>query len=272
MERAPIQPVKANSTSNSDQLGSIRHINAKLKQPLELTFNGDVNDIMIMIGRNGTGKSLMLKLTWAMNMAAMTYIVSRTKTDIHGTQAMISNGVQYIFDQTFAANNLTGSITYDWENGSIYYLFEAGEIIACDYKIPDEVEQATRPIFMSKDMRTFDSIRLYLKMRKALKVPAVLTVQDTEKFAELVDTYRLYDIMYVEMLLAKFRTEQKVPQALKYVLVNYDVKDEVDIIGCERDAGVFYYKDTAGKRVDLHTLGAGHQSIFNMFIANTMLR
>ena len=120
---------------------------------------------------------------------------------------------------------------------------------------------------MSSAMRTFDAISQYLKTRLMFKPAGAASVADREVVLEKMCTlYKLYDVIYVEVLIAK--APIKIDSTLaKTLQKDFEIKEEITEIGLDEAKGDFYTVSKEGKKY-LTTYSKGEQSIINMLLAN----
>lgn len=240
--------------SKPKQMGHVKAMTIKLKEPAFDIDNMAFNAIALFVGQNGSGKSLVLKFNWATAMIAHTVINARQM----GVPIDVQGISQYIMDNTFQNQNFTGLIAAHYENGTIELELEEGKLkrAACDYD--PWVESAMTPVFMSTDMRTFDQIKQYFKMEKLLG--------SKEK---ILEAYRLYDVTYVEMLKVKLSKGLKATDAFKRAVLGFDGMEKYKFEEFFLKDESIWYKDDEGKEREMTTLSKGEQSLVNMVLANT---
>lgn len=219
---------------------NIKSILIDLKQPISMKSELTMNKLSVLVGANGVGKTLFLKLHWAMAMIGA-IICQRPQEDLKKT-------AQFVFDNTFTNNNFDGVIILNFDVGNVMVKFESGKI--ADAKIY-ELKPIPPPIFMSSGMRTFDSMVLYLHARKG------------SKQEELLKIYKLYDIFYVEKLIS--RCPINLPERISKHLRQFDFP-EIKTVNVNLDSCQFSIILENGEEKNLTTFGKGHQALLNMTI------
>lgn len=238
----------------SKSLGHIKNLAINIDAPLKMEIPSmDFQSMVIMIGQNGSGKSLVLKLNWALATIIST-VINAKGMGIPMDTTMIA---QHVMDNTFVDQDFNGEIIANFENGIIELVIEKGKVVRAGCENHPLVKNAPTPIFMSTDMRTFDQIKTYLKMQKML--------ESDEKMLEM---YRLYDIVYVKILEQKLKGGWNCTDAFKKSITGFDGMEKYTYDS-------FYIEDDDVKLLDengevrsLTTFSKGEQSLINMILAN----
>lgn len=250
------------------KLGQVKHLYIKIDKPIKMEAEIDYNNIAIFVGQNGSGKTLLLKLIWVTSFISLSFIEARKKKQNFNTLEL----GQFTFDSCFDNQIFNGTIKTYYNNGDLEIILDNGKIQDIIINFDDTIDSASFPIFMSKDLRTFDNIHRYLKLRKTLKINGNLNVNLLEEFKELQGFYKLYDIMYVERLLTQLKhQEYEVTQKFKDTLSNYDLdKLKIKSFGFNEIDSYFYYLNEDDDKINLSTLSAGEQSLINIFLCNAL--
>jgi hypothetical protein len=243
-----------NSAGNISTIG-IEMDNPKIKfDPISF------NKINLFIGVNGLGKSFVLISTWYLSTILQNYIISRKMGATYDLKA----ASQWVWDRTFSdPDKMTGKLEATYEYGAtITVEIAKGVITRCDINLANAITEPTRVNFMSKNMRTFDSMTLYLKLRRTVMTQNIDQIVD-----EMCKHFKLFDVMAVEYLIQ--RMPITVDPQLEARIHNFDDKlhiasFEVDIPNC-----IFYSVDKQSNKKNMTTYGAGHQSLLNMLIVNS---
>lgn len=243
------------------QLGHIVTATMKMSQPPMNFEDVGFNRIMILTGQNGSGKSMLLKTQYAMNSLANIIILTAGKGgDFIGL-------AQYFFDGTFEDLDFTGDIIVNYNNmNSLSVTLSNGKVTECIPIIDANIDEPTPVIFMSKSMRTFDEIKMYLKIRKT-------SVDDSEPHTleNMRNFYKLYDISYVEGLIGLVGAGLKVTEGFNKTMETFELtKLDIASFHYSKADSEFYYKNSKNEKKSLNALSAGEQSLINMFIMQTM--
>ncbi len=233
--------------NNIKDLGHLKHLKLKIDKPMALDFDLEYNKLSMFTGHNGSGKSLIMKLTWSFGTIM---------SILHHNPPSANEMAQYVMDKTFEQQNFNGEIEASFPNGSLKMSMDNGKVSRVEYYIDPEVKVITPSLYMSTNTRTFTQINQYLKIEKKF------TSEE-----ELLGIYRLYDMIYVNVLKAKLENGLKATKNFKDAMEkDFSMKYDFDTFAIENDAVVFIDKD--GKRTDLSTLSAGEQSVINMNLAS----
>jgi hypothetical protein len=218
-------------------------------------------ELNFFVGQNGAGKSFLLKQNFLMSYAIAGYYLSLDQ----GIPTKIEDLLNFALQNTFSEPDFNGTIEASYTNGiRLSYTMENGVVKeALLVENGKEITSADVPFvkFLSAEMRTFDDISRYLKLRKR-----VSGVEGIPNMEELLKDYRLYDVLYLEGLIntcpIKFTDA---------AFANFDFPEEKTPVWLEVDLDKtdFYvtYKD--GAKEATTRLGKGHQSLINMIAANS---
>lgn len=250
--------------ASNNTVGHLTNLDLDITQPIPMKTGVGYNALNIMVGANGTGKSLMLKLNYALG-TILSYGVSIKPSETMVTaprRAMhiappqseplsLSTMAQYIMDNTFEDQNFHGDISAKWERASLTMRCEDGKVEMCRVEINPEVTTPTPVIFMSSGLRLFSAIDVLLQTRNSLGV---------EKTLEM---YRLYDLSYLMMLEQKIGKNYVLSLQFKEFLKAMDFRVEIQSI---QITAKFCYTDVDGKQFKLASLSNGEQAMINMFL------
>ena len=249
------------------QIGHLKNIEVKLTEPIKMDVDMTLNDIALFVGPNGSGKTLMLKLIW----------LTSSMINSHGAMA---NSVNYdtdkagteLFNGTFDDNDFTGHIQANFQRANITFEINDGEVSKSIITMDHEVDHFAMPIFMSKTMRTFDSIDQYLKFRQMIGIHGELSIKDAQRAEQLQKMYKIYDIQYVESLIAKTINGLEIqPQVLSSLhgfggMEKYNIKH----IKYDYPSNKMLWFDDQGEEHKFTTMSAGEQSLCNMVFAQAI--
>lgn len=242
-----------------------------LKCEIQELFGGslidiDFNKINIYVGQNGTGKTVLLKLAWF-----GTYITSNKILEERGflpQNSIQEDFVNHTISKVFEEVDFNGKMVFNFENNlTTTVIFEKGICIDITFSNLTKENKVTNILFMSKELRLFTELVRYLKLRK--RVNGTERIMSPAAFEEILNDYKIYDALAVEHLLQNLPLEFS-EEVSKVLVENYDFKKnptrlEVDLETC---SFLLEYSDNTTENV--LKLGAGHQSILNMFAMNSI--
>lgn len=226
----------------------------------------DFNKINIYVGQNGTGKTVLLKLAWF-----GTYITSNKILEERGflpQNSIQEDFVNHTISKVFEEVDFNGKMVFNFENNlTTTVIFEKGICIDITFSNLTKENKVTNILFMSKELRLFTELVRYLKLRK--RVNGTERIMSPDAFEEILNDYKIYDALAVEHLLQNLPLEFS-EEVSKVLVENYDFKKnptrlEVDLETCNF---LLEYSDNTTENV--LRLGAGHQSILNMFAMNSI--
>jgi len=218
----------------------VLNITNPIKMDQELTFE----QICILVGANNSGKTFMLKLAFALGAIGIMRVAPPGPT----------SSAQFVFDNTFVDQKFDGLFKAVYTKGSVAVELKEGKVTSL------ETQGETVPVkFMSTDMRTFDQMAMYLRIRK--------DAPDNDPLAftmKMLQAYRLYDLTYMEALLV--RLPLVLPDSLRKAFGSFDIKESIASIEADLDKCEFHAVMDDGSKRNISTYGKGHQAILNMFI------
>jgi len=244
------------ATQQQKTTGHVKTLAFNIDEPFKFKTEGiEFSKVALFCGPNGSGKTFVLITVWAFSTIAQMIVMA------YPSIAQLIVYAQYVFDNSFKDQNINGIMSMVFESGvTMTITFDKGKIIDFGHTGFEYVNTPIQTRFMSANMRTFNDIGPYLSLRNAYDV------YGKEKMVEeLCKTYRLYDVMYIEGLIA--RMPYKIPTELQEALKKFDITETVTEFGVDlvkRD----FYCIMDGKQKYMQTFGKGHQSIFNMLLGN----
>lgn len=232
-------------------LGHIKTMKIDTDQPAEMKFDMEYNTLMLICGKNGTGKSLVMKYSWALSTIASIMVNGGSIAPPLKTVA------QDILNGTLEDQNINGELGIVFERGNISVTLENGIVTKADFHCDDNVTAAAVPVFMSKVTRTFSQIQQYLKLEKEVGQ------------VKMSKMYRLYDMLYIEKLKHHLTNGFKLPENIKTALDNMDMaKHDIQELILENET--IYYLNKKGEKKSMSTLSDGEQSLVNMTLAPSL--
>jgi len=246
----------------SKTIGSVSTMTLNLTDPIKMTIEKmSFNQLCILVGQNGTGKTLVLKINWCMAMISNTIIGAKL---MNIPSDNIKNA-QYIFDKSFDDQNFNGTIEVHYENATLSITFDSGIVKNVNMEHDEDITPNAPPIFMSKETRTFDSYIHYMKLKKVFKIEGEMIKMSEEQIEKLLVMYKLYDILFMEMMLNKLEN-YSVPQTLVDHFKELGITKPIDQIVIDNDiCDISVISE--GTKINIVTFGAGEQSMINMMLA-----
>lgn len=240
--------------TKGEALGHINSIQCDITAPLEMkAMDIELRNLSILVGHNGSGKSLILKLNWAFGTIASIFVLNPEAMTFIDQQ----NTAQFILNHTFESQNFHGTIGATFEKAQIKITLDNGTVTDLEFTAESNVTEATPPMFMSTTLRTFAQIDQYLK------VEALVKTQEG-----MLELYRLYDIAFMERLKGRLSGGLKVSEDVKKSLKDkFELRIDLDTVSIEDKSVV--YTDSTGKSGHLSHLSNGEQSLINMCLANS---
>jgi hypothetical protein len=225
----------------------IQKIVLNVTAPIKMDSEIELSRIAVFVGQNDSGKSLILKIAYALAAIGC--------SEGNPVKVPLKEGAQFIFDNVFTDQNFNGSLKAIYTEGSVSVDLHEGTVV--NVEITDLVNPAPM-IFMSTDMRTFDQMCLYLRMRIQAGADPVIFMKT------MLGAYRLYDLTYMESLIA--RCPIRIPDPLRATLKSFDFKESITSLEVDLDKCEFHAVLEDGSKKNVATYGKGHQAVLNMFL------
>lgn len=227
-------------------------------------FDIDFNKISLFVGKNGTGKTVVLKLAWVGSYLAMARKQMMILSD--NTELVLPNAesfVTFTLKKTFTDCNFTGKMEFTFDDDcSIELDLKEGECIKATYNNITATSKVSDIVFMSSEMRTFTAMCKYLKLRK--RVSGIELILNETSLGEMLEDYPMYDVHTMEKLITRLPITFD-SDIQKKLIEDFDFTGKPMQLSVDLDACKFNLIDENGSVVDMLNLGNGHQSIMNMF-------
>lgn len=244
--------------------------------PMKFDTDLQYNRLTLMTGMNNTGKTFLNKLLWASATFFNMKIVEKV-TGIKDTEKSDEEVFQFILDNTFAGNNINGSIEYrarDEVLGVAYYSIrfemENGKLTWLKFDFPEDAQPMGAITYLSKDVRDFTNIERYLKTKKMLGVTELTNWDDIEKVCGM---YKLYDVFAIEQLLIKLEEANQYIAMIRAMAGNTadELMGEMDIksVKYDKDNMTVTYVNSKDEERPLSSMGLGSQSMLTMLLTTT---
>lgn len=242
------------------RLGNISYVKYELTNPNFSIEVKDMQNISILVGVNGTGKTLHLVMIWCINT-----LVDAKYRYTFKTEDAYKKMCEQIFKYAFVDLKLEGSITAKYKEGLEFNIaFIEGVVTNVTITKEDGVIVNTMTQFLSKQTRVFTDINRYYSIKSAIcpeDIKFSSFFKPSDELEALNRMYRVYDILFMERFRQVFMSKQKVDQGLLDILDTKDTK-ELEYIEYQVNKLVGIKKD--GSQLNLETLGAGEQSMLVM--------
>lgn len=240
---------KTETKTKKEEPNQLEKLVLKITEPFKMDSEITFQQLTMLVGQNASGKSFMLKVAYAMGSIGQ----------LRGMAPEPTSSAQFVFDNTFTEQNFNGLFKAVYTKGSAAVELKDGKVTKV------EVEGKTEPVvYMSSDMRLFSSMSVYLLLRKAAGT-------DPLKFLEkMLKGYRLYDFAYVEGLLARMPIALEEKSKVYLKSMDFPGVDEIVSIDVNKDKCEFHLVLKNDKRVNIATLGNGHQAMLNMMLGATL--
>lgn len=252
-------------TSNKKELGGLKTLDTSVGMGQMNNF--EMNNLALLTGMNGSGKTLILIQTWIVNYITNSYILG--KTSIENT----TKGLQILFDKSFDQNDFTGKVHGEFEHIHIDFDLDNGKVqnlvftcIGCDIK---DIISNGMPIYMSTNTRLFNSINQYVKFKKAIGITNPVESLSECDFMKLCDSYKIYDVLFMERQLQRLSDPYfKMYSPTNEVLKDAFKKDISHIFYDEKkgEIQVTELKDGKPETYPVTRLSNGEQAMLNMLI------
>lgn len=228
------------------ELGQMTQLNVDIDQPMKLKTDLDMNGLNLYVGKNGSGKSLILKMTWAL-ATIMVFRINRSKS----TETEMLQIAQYVWDNTFEDNNFNGLVGALHPGGKVSIGFKNGKIESLLIDVDESIVDAPAPLFLSVTMRTFDEVERFFKLQDKIGVDS------------MPEYYRLYDSVYAHKLKQSFESGITVNKEIEEMLLKFEL-DRYDIKSFGYKNEKFIYTNSKGEDKFVSSLSKGEQSLLNM--------
>jgi predicted ATPase len=186
-------------------------IDIKIFSPIDFEAkNMKLKDLTILVGKNGTGKSLINKLIWLVSIIRNYYIMNK-KNKITNWEEEINyiindtiDNLTCIYEENAKENvfEIFGYKTYiEIENSNLKKI----DIETIDVNID---ELLVNPIYASANTRNLTILKLYKNLKQNLLGKNSIDSFDEMKILNKAG-FKIYDIMYMEQILNKMKEIEK---------------------------------------------------------------
>ena len=238
-------------------IGQICEVTCELDQPIKMHLSSiEINSLSLLCGKNGSGKTMINKIVY---LASMCTFVDLNKcagmfAELGYTGETGKEMCQFIFDYVFInPEEISGKMTVFFENGTFSCRVIEGVIDEVIMTYGDEVVEGTYPKYMSTITRLFTSMESILLMFKVLPK------------GEILKHCMIFDLLHC-LAIQNFAMSVK---NLSPGLVEKLKGDGLDIVSLvfNEETCKFSYVDSQNNTRPVASLGNGHQSLLNMYLA-----
>ncbi len=178
------------------------------KSDFKMEMEVPLNKLNVLVGANGSGKTLMMKFAWFAGYMLQAYkvllVVEPEKTD-----ELFAEMMQKVFRWTFdEPDDMFGSIAIrdkNLEKFNFSVVFKDGKMnhFVMDIIDPEEFKMGNIQgvQFNSKEARTFEQCARYIKLKKKFGIE---TLTD-DGLDELCEFFKIYDVLWFEQLIHKVK-------------------------------------------------------------------
>lgn len=255
---------------NLDQFQGFDSLTLDITDPLKFSGTLAYNNLSLICGANGAGKSFSNKLTWVNNFFFNALLVAKKEEIELMPGSNQSEILQWMLDATFIDQHFIGSVSMeatdkitDVPHYFLEYSLLDGKVLDLKIDYPTKAVPMGPIIYLSKEVRSFSSIENYLRTREMVGGSQISSLED---MGRLVEFFPLFDIVGHESLLLKF---EKMPELLKIVnSVDSSLLDGLDIKSIYIEDKKILYTDSKGISRRTVSLSSGHQAILIMLLTS----
>lgn len=247
------------------------HVKINMTKPFNMTTGLEFASLNLIVGKNGAGKSVLNKLTWAAatllssKITEKVYNIKDTKDDV--------SMLQFILDNTFDSQDFNGEFEFHTRDELLRVSFYCvkfdlvnGNVQDLRWSFPDDVVPCGSVTYLSTYVRDFSNIEKYLKIKNMMNVETFQSWDDIEK---LCGMFKLYDILALESIIPKFENAGTMLKRIKDSGITTELMNDFDLVDLEIDKkkGEIYYYNNKSDKIRISTLGAGDQSVIMMLVS-----
>jgi hypothetical protein len=250
----------------------------------KLTFN----NLTIICGKNGVGKSFVMKLQWLSNFFFNFAIINKNQKKVMENMGIdVSNinnfdsfdekeFLQFCFENTFEnIEEFDMELQFDSREEHLKYIeygfgfkIKNGMIEDLNVDVPDNLLPSGPISYLSNTMRNFNRFEQYLMTKKMLNIDDVTTFENMKQMTKF---FKLYEIVTIEHILNNMETSKTLnsmetgKQFLMYMPDLFkkfkDTEIKVDKEQCK------IYFQMGDKKYSMSAMSAGEQSLLTMMFA-----
>jgi len=250
------------------RLGNISYVKYELTTPNFKVEIKDMREINLLVGENGSGKTLHLVMIWCINTLVDAKYRYKFKSE-----AAFKQMCENVFNYAFVDLKLEGSITAKYNEGLEFNIaFTEGKVISVTITKDNNVVVNTQTQFLSKQTRTFLDINRYYSIKDTI-CPSDIRFssfyEPNPELSALLKMYRIYDIIFMERFKEVLKSRQDIDKDL---LTNFETANLKELKHIQYTGGKLTGFKEDGSEINLESLGAGEQSILVMYLGSRHLR
>lgn len=234
---------KVEAKTEKEEPNKLEKLALNITAPFKMDQEIGLGQLSVFVGANSSGKSFMLKVAYALGAIGI----------MRAAPPGPNSGAQFVFDNTFIDQKFNGVFKAVYTRGLVSVELKDGEVVNV------ETQGQIIPVkFMSTDIRTFDQMAVYLRIRKDAGSEPLAFMK------KMLEAYRLYDFTYMEALLV--RLPLVLPDNVKDYLQSFGLTEPVASIEVDLDKCEFHAVLDDGSKRNIAAYGKGHQAVLNMAI------
>ena len=237
------------------------------------------NSLSIIVGVNSSGKSAIMKVTWfisyVLQMYKLSFMIGGPNWE-NKFKEEVNKAFRYTFHTPEEIDGYIEALDENREIFSFLLSFRDGTLDHFNLDIINhekfQMGEITAVRYGSRNTRTFQSYKQYVKLKEMLQISTLLDSSNLEKICE---AYPLYDVLWfegIDRLVEKYMKEGLPETAISQatqdlVFTSIGRSDDVDSFtgfmktDDPKDAGEIYMTFSSGRQDKLSTMSDGAQSI-----------
>ena len=243
-------------------VGHIKNVKIKSESP-KLNINMSIGEILILIGKNRTGKTFILVMQYIAN----SYLMAHLSGQVMPTSNELM--LQHLVDGSLDIKDLEGEFEFTYEHCTFSFKATNGKVSDISIITDSTVDLVGTPvIYLSSGARLFQPFKTYMILKEGLKKA---NMNEEQIFTELFKAYKHYDMTFYELVLANLDKPYILEDELQKTLKdNYDLEDT--IISLEKVDNDIIVTRESGTKHSVSTFGSGHQSIMTMMVFTKIIQ
>lgn len=249
----------------TNQLGQIQNMTLNITQPVKMDHEMDFCELVLMCGKNGVGKTIILKYSWV--LASIAHIIVQLRA-ISGE--VLIETAQFYLDYSFDDHNTDGTIGCGFASGmEVEIVCQEGKVIGVNSTKDPSITISNPPTYMSGETRLISETVKYLRLCKANDIAFKVACNESN-LLKVLALYKLYDVLFMEGILTRikkgFSEEEIVDLGLR--IQKFDVADGLVFKGLkisDDEEDILMSSDGENWK-SVRTLGAGHQALLTIVL------